>query len=188
MERLRQRRVKLGVWSVWGRESQGSWERLGSGWSRGLGAGLGKAVGGRPRGPRGGRRRLGDRMPGSCRRLPPPPRAASWGAGLEPSTHYPSSSQSLRDLLTVPTAAARVPRAFPHPSRPKLPPAPPLAPRRHAPSLFSCCGAAPSPNPSGPLASPLTSQGVSSPEPRLLDSYSTLARSLGRRKAGLLGL
>lgn len=127
-------------------------------------------------------------MPGSCRRLPPPPGTASWGAGPEPSTHLPSSGRSLRDPLTVPTAAARVPSAFPHPSRPKLPPAPPLAPRRHAPSLFGGCGAAPSPSPSGPLASPLTSQGVSSPEPRLLAAYSTPARSPGRRKAGLPGL
>ena len=160
---------------------------MGSGWSRGRGAGLGKAVGGRPGGPWGGRRRLGDRMPGSCRRLPPPPRAASWALALSPRP-TPLSSQSLRDPLTVPTASARVPSAFPHPFRPKLPPAPPLAPRRHAPSLFSGSGAAPSPSPSGPLASPLTSQGVSSPEPRLPDSYSTLARSPGRRKAGLLGL
>lgn len=132
-----------------GPEAQGSWERLASGWSRGRGAGLGKAVGGRPRGPRGRRRRQGDRMPGSRRRLPPPPRAASWGAGPQPSN--PLSRQSLSDPLPVLTAAVGF---LPHLSSPQLPPTPPLAPRRHAPSLFSCSGAAPSPNSSGPLAFP----------------------------------
>ena len=137
-------------------------------------------MGGRPRGPRGGRRRLGDRMPGSCRRLPPPRSAASRGAGPESST--PSSQ--------VPLRSAHCPHhrsASPQPSSPQLPPAPPLAPRRHAPSLFSGCGAAPTPSPSGPLASPLTSPGVSSPEPRQPGSYLTLARSPGRRRAGTLG-
>ena len=62
----------------------------------------------------------------------------------------PLSVKSLRDPITVPTAAAP-----PHSLlAPNSPPAPPLAPRRHAPSLFSGCGAAPSPSPSGPLASP----------------------------------
>lgn len=62
----------------------------------------------------------------------------------------PLSVKSLRDPLTVPTTAAP-----PHSLlAPNSPPAPQLAPRRHAPSLFSGCGAAPSPSPSGPLAYP----------------------------------
>lgn len=71
-------------------------------------------MGGRPRGPRGGRRRLGDRMPGSCRRLPPPRRAASRGAGPESSTPF---SQ-------VPPRSAHCPHsrsASPQPSSPQLP-------------------------------------------------------------------
>lgn len=146
-------------------------------------------MGGRPRGPRGGRRRLGDRMPGSCRRLPPPPRAASWGAGHEPSTHLPSTSQP------VPPRSAYCPhhRAG-SPAPPHTPPDPNSRWRLRSPPAGTpphcSAAAAPPPPPArrGPSPPSLTSQGVSSPEPRLLDSYSTVVRSSGSRKAGLLGL
>lgn len=103
-----------------------------------------------------------------------------WPRALEPLPP-PVSPSTIRS--TVPTAAVWVPSAFIDPIRPQLPPAPPLVPRRHAPSLFGGSGAAPSPSPSGPLASPLTFWGVSGPKPRKPSSYSTPARSPGRRRA-----
>lgn len=132
MGRQRQRRVKMARVAearrlvCLGPEAQGSWERLGSGCSRGRGAGLGKAVGGRPRDPGGGRRRPRDRMPGSSRRLPPPPRAASWGAGpaawVPPAPRPPASHSASCSLNPTPPrhqpptpagASARAPPARP---------------------------------------------------------------------------
>lgn len=187
MERLRQRGVKLGVWSVWGRRLRDPGNVWALAGAEGEGQGWEKPWAGGREVPGEGGGGWGTGCQGPADGSLPRPGLRVGALALSPRP-TPLSSQSLRDPLTVPTASARVPSAFPHPFRPKLPPAPPLAPRRHAPSLFSGSGAAPSPSPSGPLASPLTSQGVSSPEPRLPDSYSTLARSPGRRKAGLLGL
>lgn len=130
----------------------------------------------RPRGPRGGRR-LGDRMPGSCRRLPTPPRPARWALAPGPP---PSSSGSLGTPSAVPHRPS-VPSAVPAPdSRRRLrypPPARPLIvpPRRRPPP--------PAPGPSPPL----TSRGAAGPRvgsPARLDRN---ARPPGRLPARTQG-
>ena len=137
-------------------------------------------MGGRPRGPRGGRRRLGDRMPGSCRRLPPPRRAASRGAGPESSTPF---SQ-------VPPRSDHCPHrrsASPQPSSPQLPAGASARPPPARPLIVQRLRRRPLPQPFGAPRLTLTSPGVSSPEPRQPGSDLTLARSPGRRRAGTLG-
>lgn len=97
----------------------------------------------RPRGPRGGRR-LGDRMPGSCRRLPTPPRTVRWPRALYPAPTGPSAPRP-RSPPSVPE------RPLCGPS-PRFPPAPLLPPTGTPPH---CSASAPPPSPSpGPLASP----------------------------------
>jgi hypothetical protein len=142
---------------------QGSWERRGSGCSAGPGAGLGKVVGGRPRGPRGGRRLGGPDArvlftDGSLPRRGFARRGAGPEPPLTPSPPPTTSGRSLGAAIAVPT----VPSAFPPPSSPSLPPAPGLAPCRHAPSLFT---AAPPPPPAPGPSPPLTSRGAASPGP-----------------------
>lgn len=94
----------------------------------------------RPRGPRGGRR-LGDRMPGSCRRFLTPPRTGRWALAPGP---LPSSNWSLGTPTAVPTV-----RASPVRSQPPIPAGASATPHRHAPSLFRL-GAAPLPQPRAP--------------------------------------
>lgn len=116
-----------------------------------------------------------------------PRRGLRVGAGCELGRLAPSPRPPLAGPCAIRSLSPppQLPRsASLHPSSPQLPLAPPLAPRRHAPSLFSGSGAAPSPSPSGPLAFPLTSRGVSSPRARQPGCYSTLARSPRRSRTG----
>lgn len=157
MGRQRQRRVKTaeeslkpGVWSVWGRRLRDP----GNGWARAAAEGEGQGwekpwAGGRGIPGEGGEGR-GTGCQGPADGSLPQPRAASWGAGPEAwVSPPPPTPPAIHSAIWL-----SEPYAFPHPASPQLPPAPPLAPRRHAPSLFSCRGTAPSPSPSGPLASP----------------------------------
>lgn len=182
MERLRQRRVKRArvaeARSLVCLGPGGSGRDPGNGWAlagaEGEGQGWEKPWAGGRGVPREGGGGWGTGCQGPADGSLPHTEGGELGAGPEPSTS---------PFQPVPPRSAHCPhrhrlgpQRLPTLRHPKLPPAPPLAPRRHAPSLFSGSGTAPSPSQSGPLAFPLTSPGVSSPRPRQPGSYSTVAR------------
>lgn len=153
MGRQRQRRVKrarepleLGVWSAWGRRLRDP----GNGWAPAAAEGEGQGwekpwAGGRGIPGEGGEGR-GTGCQGPADGSLPHRERRAGAQARRPGSPSPSG-QSLRDLLSEPSA-------FPPPTRPPLPPAPPLAPRRHAPSLFSCEAPPPPPAHRGLLPSP----------------------------------
>lgn len=150
---------------------------LGSGWSRGRGAGLGKPWAGGRGVPQGRAEEAGDRMPEVLQTAFPTEGCES---GRWPWSPRPLSVKSLRDPLTVSYSRS----ASPQPSSPPTPCRRLRSPRRHAPSLFSGRGAAPSPSPSGPPPPPPHPPRSLQPRTECSPgSYLTLARSPGRRRA-----
>lgn len=169
MERLRQRRVKLGVWSVWGRRLRDPgnvWalagaEGEGQGWEKPWAGGRGV--------PGEGGGGWGTGCQGPADGSLPPPRAASWGAGPEPSTPLPPLQPVPPRSAYCPHRRGPGPQCLPTPLQTQTPagasarppPARPLIVQRLRRRPLPPARRGPSPPPSPPRESPALNRGCS---------------------------